>query len=160
MLLKSLLLLSLVTFSLNTNAQNLFPVKLENCPTDRFCLDCGDIPASYDKFYFNELEEKLNKSLKLNGIKGAVKFQVLIDSNGRGCVLSHTDELNHPVTQKIITQLNKFNKWTPAITANKKEARTSVILVFTIREQSVFSRKVYQLSGKIERFDKNAFKFQ
>lgn len=157
LIIKYKLALVATVFSLNVHAQNLFPVKLDNCNTDRFCLDCGDVKASYDALDFAELQEKLNKSLKLTGIAGTVKFQVLIDSNGRGCVLSHTDGSNHPITQQIIKHLNKFNKWIPAVTANKKEAKTSVNLVFSVNESMVFSRKVYQLSGKIERIDIPAF---
>jgi hypothetical protein len=149
-MIKKLLLLILVVFSLSTHAQNIFAVKLENCSTERFCLDCGDVKASYNEADFNELLEKLNKSLDLKGINGGVKFQVLIDSVGNGCVLSHTDISKHPITQQIITQLNAFNKWIPAITANKKEGKTSVTLVFLI--------KANQISGKIERVDMNAFK--
>lgn len=157
-MLKYILILIVTVFSLRVQAQNLFPVKLENCKTDRFCLDCGDVKASYNEAGFAELQEKLNKSLNLTGINGAIKFQVLIDSNGRGCVLSHTDQSNNPITQQIIKQLNNFNKWTPAVTANKKEGRTSINLIFSINETFVFSRKVNQISGKIERVNIAAFK--
>jgi TonB family protein len=150
-MIKSIFLLILAGLSFTVQAQNLFPVKLDECSTDRFCLDCGDVKASYDKAKFAELEEKLNKSLKVAGIKGNVKFQVIIDSTGRGCVLSHGDPSNHPITQKIIKQLNAFKGWVPAVTANKREARTSINLIFSVQEQVIFSRKVYQISGRIER---------
>ncbi|WP_205945939.1 ligand-binding sensor domain-containing protein [Pedobacter hiemivivus] len=157
-LIKNLLLLILAILYSGAKAQNLFPVKLENCKTDRFCLDCGDVKASYNEADFAELQEKLNKSLNLTGITGVIKFQVLIDSSGRGCVLSHTDQSNNQITQQIIKQLNNFKKWTPAVTANKKEGRTSINLTFTIKENLVFSKKVYQISGNIERVNIDAFK--
>lgn len=147
---KGLLLLMLAIFCSDTKAQNLFPVKLENCKTDRFCLDCGDVKASYNEVDFAELQEKLNKSLNLTGINGGIKFQVLIDSSGNACVLSHTDQSNHPITQQIIKQLNNFNKWNPAVTANKKEERSSVNLIFLI--------KANKISGQIERVNIDAFK--
>lgn len=149
--------LIVTVLSLNAQAQNIFPVKLENCSTERFCLDCGDVKASYNELDFAELQEKLNKSLKLTGISGTVKFQVLVDSTGRGCVLSHSDKAESAITQQIVKQLNKFNKWIPAVTGNKKEGRTSITLAFTIKEQVVFSKKVSQLSGRIERVDVPAF---
>lgn len=136
--------------SLQVGAQNLFPVKLENCKSDRFCLDCGDIKASYDEVAFNELLEKLNKELNLQGIKGAVKFQVLVDAKGRACVLSHTDKSNHPISMKIIEELNQFKKWNPAITGEKKEEKSSINLIFVIGDNKI--------SGKIERVDMSAFK--
>ena len=73
-------------------AQNLFPTKLENCRTEKFCLDCGDEKASYQIDKFEKLQDRLNKSLNLKGIKGFLKLQVLVDSKGKGCVLSHTDK--------------------------------------------------------------------
>ena len=77
--------------TLYINAQNLFPIKLANCKTDRFCLDCGSVKAGYDESEFVKLQDKLNKELNLQGIKGAVKFQVLVDDKGEACVLSHTE---------------------------------------------------------------------
>lgn len=135
---------------INLNAQNIFPVKLTKCNTSRFCLDCGDTKASYSEKDFHILIEKLNETLSLNGIKGVIKFQVLVDSSGQACVLSHTDLSNNIITKKIIKELNKFDKWNPAITKGKKEAMTSVTLVFIIKDGSI--------SSQIERVDLKAFK--
>jgi hypothetical protein len=88
--------------------------------------------------------------LNLKGIKGAVKFQVLVDAKGRACVLSHTDQSNNPITLKIIEELNKFKKWTPAVTNGKKEEKSSIDLIFVINDSKI--------SGRIERVDMNAFK--
>ena len=136
--------------TLQANAQNLFPVKLENCKTEKFCLDCGDTKAGYDQNEFAKLQDKLNKELNLQGIKGAVKFQVLVDVKGRACVLSHTDKSNNPISLKIIEELNKFKKWTPAITSGKNEEKSSINLIFAISDNKI--------SGQIERVDMNAFK--
>ncbi|HRP57203.1 two-component regulator propeller domain-containing protein [Agriterribacter sp.] len=138
------------SLTLQANAQNLFPIKLENCKTEKFCLDCGDIKAGYEENEFTILQDKLNKELNLQGIKGAVKFQVLVDAKGRACVLSHTDQSNNPISLKIIEELNKFKKWTPAITSGKKEEKSSINLIFVINDNKI--------SGQIERVDMNAFK--
>jgi len=89
---KTILILLTIYFSFNLNAQNLFPIKLENCKTDKFCLDCGDTKATYKEKDFEKLQERLNESLILKGVSGAVKFQVLVDSKGKGCVLSYNDK--------------------------------------------------------------------
>ncbi len=143
-----LILFTSLTFSLN--AQNLFPIKLDNCKTEKFCLDCGDTKAGYEVGEFLKLQEKLNKELNLKGIKGSVKFQVLVNSKGRACVLSHTDQSKSPISQKIIKELNKFKKWTPAITKGKKEEKSSINLIFNVSNNKI--------SGKIERVDMTAFK--
>lgn len=140
----------LIGLTFQVNAQNLFPVKLDNCKTDKFCLDCGDTKAGYDEQEFLKLQDKLNKELNLQGIKGAVKFQVLVDSKGRACVLSHTDQSNNPISLKVVEELNKFKKWTPAITAGKKEEKSSINMIFTINENKII--------GKVERVDITSFK--
>ena len=141
------IVLASLTFSLN--AQNLFPVKLDNCKTEKFCLDCGDTKAGFDKAEFLKLQDKLNIDLNLQGIKGSVKFQVLVNSKGKACVLSHTDQSKSAITQKIIEELNKFKKWTSAITKGKKEEKSSINLIFTVSDNKI--------SAKIERVDKEAF---
>lgn len=149
-LVKNLVLLALVTYGSVTKGQNIFPVKLENCKSDRFCLDCGVTKAGYNEADFIRLQKGLNKSLNLTNINGAVKFQVIIDSVGKGCVLSHTDISHNPITQQIIDQLNKFDKWTPAINADKKKENASINLIFLISSG--------KLSGSIERVNIEAFK--
>jgi len=136
--------------TLQANGQNLFPVRLDNCKTDKFCLDCGDIKAGFVQQDFIELLDKLNKELNLHGIKGTVKFQVLVDKKGKACVLSHTDQSNNPITIKIIAELNKFKKWTPAITGGKEEDKSSINLIFSISDNKI--------SGQTERVDMTAFK--
>jgi hypothetical protein len=51
---------------------------------------------------------------------------------------------------KIIEELNKFKKWTPAVTNGKKEEKSSIDLIFVINDSKI--------SGRIERVDMNAFK--
>lgn len=138
------------SLTFQANAQNLFPVKLDNCKTERFCLDCGDTKAGYEESEFSILQDNLNKELNLKGIKGVVKFQVLVDAKGRACVLSHTDQSNNPITLKIVEELNSFKKWMPAITSGKKEEKSSMNLIFVIKDDKI--------SGQIERVDMNAFK--
>ncbi|MCS3870159.1 ligand-binding sensor domain-containing protein [Chryseobacterium ginsenosidimutans] len=147
---KSLLLLSVFVLSSKIYAQNLFPVKLDNCKTDKFCLDCGDTKAGYNEEEFQKLNERLNKSLTLKGLSGGIKFQVLVDSKGKACVLSHTDQSNNIITQTIIQELNKFKAWNPAITDNKKEDKSSINLAFLVKDNSI--------KGGVERVDVDAFK--
>jgi len=139
-----------LSLAFQVNSQNLFPVKLDNCNTERFCLDCGDKKAGYEENEFLKLQDKLNKELKLQGINGTVKFQVLVNAKGRACVLSHTDQSTNPISTKIIEELNKFKKWTPAVTSGKNEEKSSINLIFVINDNKI--------SGEIERVNMNAFK--
>ncbi len=136
--------------TLSLNAQNLFPVKVDKCKTERFCLDCGDTKAGYVEQEFSKLQEKLNNELSLNDIKGAVMFQVLVNSNGRACVLSHTDQTKNFITQKIVKELNRFKSWKPAVTNGKTEEKSSINIVFKVDNNKI--------TGQIVRVDKEAFK--
>lgn len=147
---KKTIFIILTSLTFQANAQNLFPIKLDNCKTDKFCLDCGDVKAGYDEKEFLKLQEKLNQELNLQGIKGSVKFQILVDSKGRACVLSHTDQSKNPISLQIIEALNNFRKWTPAITGGKKEEKSSINMIFSINENKII--------GNIERVDMTAFK--
>lgn len=140
---KKTIIILLFAFTINSSAQNLFPVKLDNCKVDVFCLDCGDIQAGYDEAEFSKLLDRLNNKFDFEGVSGAVEFQVLVQSNGRACVLSHTDQSNNPITIEIIKELNGFNNWTPAITNGVKEEKASINVFFTVSER--------KLTGLIER---------
>ncbi|NIG54503.1 two-component regulator propeller domain-containing protein [Chitinophaga sp. Cy-1792] len=147
---KYLLLITLAACSLHVRAQNIFPVKLDNCSASHFCLDCGNPKAGYDEAAFAALLDKLNEELNLTGMHGDVMFQVLVSAKGRGCVLSHTDISDNPVTAKIIAALNKFKKWTPAISKGKIEEKTSINLLFTINDNKI--------TGQIQRVNMADFR--
>lgn len=137
-----------ITF-ITAKAQNLFPIKLNNCPTTRFCLDCGDQKASVDSMMFRNLINDLNTSSSFKNLSGKIQMQVLVSDNGKGCVLSHTDINKNKGTLLIIKQLNRFEGWIPAVTENKPEEKTSINMEFEIKNGI--------LSGKVNRVDIKAF---
>jgi hypothetical protein len=135
-----LFILSLLFIATSSLAQNIFPVKLSNCETSRFCLDCGEIKATVDAVKLDELTSQLTSALNLTGITGTVKFQILLDSSGKGCVLSHTDVSKNPLTDKIVTALNNFRGFIPPKTKGKPEERTSFNMIFEIKNQRMIAR--------------------
>lgn len=141
--------LTLLTATI-VNAQNLFPLKLDNCITEQFCLDCGETKANVDIQKLNSLVENITATSNLKGIKGKVMFQILVDSTGKGCVLSHTDVSNHIISKTITTALNNFDGFIPAKTKGKAEPRTSFNMSFEIKEEKIIA--------KVERVDMDAFK--
>jgi hypothetical protein len=98
---KTILFILTIFQTAHLNAQNLYPKKLDNCVTDKFCLDCGDIKVNVDSNKLNILADNLNNSNNLAGIKGRVMFQILVDANGKGCVLSHTDVSDNIISRNI-----------------------------------------------------------
>ncbi|MDD2674136.1 ligand-binding sensor domain-containing protein [Flavobacterium petrolei] len=144
----TLIFILLITSSIK--AQNLFPKKLENCKSDKFCLDCGDIKANVDQIKLEKLVENLNSSNKLNGIKGKVMFQILVDSTAKGCVLSHSDVSDNIISRNIVEALNRFDGFIPAKNKEKNEERTSFNMSFEIKDGSI--------KAKVERVNMDNFK--
>jgi len=147
---KLILLFLTLYITTQLNAQNLYPKKLDNCVADNFCLDCGDVKANVDTAKFAKLIDDLNKTNNLNGIKGRVMFQILVDATGKGCVLSHTDVSDNIISRNIVTALNNFDGFIPAKAKDKNEERTSFNMSFDIDDG--------KLNAKVERVDINAFK--
>lgn len=113
-------------------AQNIFPQKVEGCNTAAFCLDCGDTKATFDSLSFVQISNTISSKFNLKGAKGGVAFQVLVDSLGRGCVISHTDVSNSGLTKDLVIFLNAA-KWIPAVEKNKV-VTSSITVSFKIED--------------------------
>jgi Two component regulator propeller len=146
---KIALVLTIVSIAYNLKAQNIFPYKLNNCITESFCLDCGDEKGNVNPDEFAKLIETLNKTNNYSGLSGKIMFQVLVDSLGNGCILSHTDNANHKITQNIVSHFNEFKGWIPAKENGRPVGRTSFNLSIEIKNGV--------LSSKIERVDQKVF---
>jgi hypothetical protein len=146
----SCLLFLLLCASTIVNAQNIFPKKLDNCITEQFCLDCGERKANVDKQKLTALLQTLSNGNNLKGIKGKVMFQILVDSTGNGCVLSHTDVSDNIISKNITKALNSFDGFLAAMSKDKAEPRTSFNMSFEIADEKI--------TAKVERVDMDAFK--
>jgi hypothetical protein len=149
-MIKTSIALLLVFVSPMVNAQNLFPKKLNNCVTERFCLDCGEIKVNVDNQKLGTMIEQVSATTNLKGVKGKVFFQILVDSVGKGCVLSHNDASESTISKNIITALNSFDGFIPAKSKEKIEPRTSFNMSFEISND--------KMTAKVERVDVEAFR--
>ncbi|MBZ4033167.1 hypothetical protein K6T82_00190 [Flavobacterium sp. 17A] len=139
-MMKKILLIALLVFLYNsTYSQNLYPEKYENCHLSNFCLDCGDTKANPPKTFLDELKNNLDKK-KLSEIKGIIEVQILIDENGKSCLLSSVNKTNVS-SKKINLQkaINNMSFWEPAISKNKPQ-NSSVSLIFEF-ENGIVSAK-------------------
>lgn len=137
---KRTILLLLTLFNLTLSySQNLYPEKYKDCSLTSFCLDCGDTKAEPPKSLMSELLNKFDKK-SLNKIKGTIEVQILIDENGKACLLSSVNQTNIS-SKKLGLQkaINSTSNWESAISENKK-TNSSVSLVFEF-ENSNFSAK-------------------
>lgn len=147
---KKTLIILFSLFGISGHSQNIFPIKTENCIVQRFCLDCGDTKASFNEKQFSKLLSQIKKKVKIEGISGSVKLQVLVDADGSGCVLSHTDGSKSTITLEIISQLNNFKHWIPAENEGVKQEKTSITMIFEIKSG--------EINGYIERVNLDEFK--
>lgn len=126
---------------IKAHAQNLFPKMVDSCHVQSFCLDCGNPKATYDSVSFSEIPKKIAAAYNIASARGGIMFQVMVDSLGIGCVISHTDVSNNRITQDIVKYLNAC-KWVPAVEKGKT-VRSSINVLFRFADGAV--------TGSIER---------
>lgn len=130
-------------------AQNLFLKKIDICSTESYCMDCGDPKATCGQFALDYISSLLNhKYIFKDNASGTLSFQVLVDSTGFSCVLSHSDTSTNQLTIDLIRYLNG-SIWRPAV-ENGKRVNSSVNVVFNISKG--------KLSGHMQRLDLSELK--
>lgn len=124
-------------------AQNLFTEKIEICGDAQYCMDCGSPKANCDPFALYYIADKINRKYIFKDGAGTINFQVLVDSVGFSCVLSHSDVTHSPLTDDLIRYLNGVI-WNPARKSGRK-VNASVNVSFTIANG--------RITGQMERMD-------
>ena len=135
--------LSLILLLAKLNGQSIFPQKVDGCDLSEFCLDCGKPKATYNTDDFIKITDAINTKYDFKGRNGQIQLQVLVDSSGKACVLSHTDGANSQLTKDLIQYLNN-SKWSPAI-ENDRSVNSSINILFKISDG--------KLLGQIKRID-------
>ena len=139
-----LMLLSLVL----SYSQNVYPEKYEDCHLASFCLDCGNTKAQPPKTIVDELVSNFDKK-SLSKIKGSIEVQVLVDENGKPCLLSSVNQTNVS-SKKLDLQkaINTTSNWQPAISDNKN-VNSSVSFVFEFANQNFsMKRRIFDFANQ------------
>jgi len=130
-------------------AQNLFLEKIDICGSATYCMDCGETKATCGQFTLDYIANLINhKYIFKDSGSGSISFQVLVDSTGFSCVLSHSDTTRSQLTIDLIRYLNGCI-WKPAI-ENGKRVNSSVNVVFSITKGKV--------AGRMDRMDLSELK--
>jgi ligand-binding sensor domain-containing protein len=129
-------------------SQHLYEEKYENCNTIRFCLDCGDIKAQPPISMKEEFISKFDKK-SLAEIKGRIEVQILIDENGKPCLLSSRNHTNITSKKlKLQKAINSTTYWKPAISNNNTE-NTSVSLLLDFKNGDfTIQRKLFDFKNQ------------
>lgn len=137
----------ILLFCSKSFSQNIFPQVVEGCELSQFCLDCGEPKATFELSAFTLAIDSLNKHYNFKGGRGKVGFQVLVSADGKGCVISHTDQSSGPLTKEIIRHLNSL-PWVAAV-ENNKAVNASINVFLEVAND--------RLVGKIERVNIEEF---
>jgi ligand-binding sensor domain-containing protein len=121
-------------------AQNLYQEKFNDCKFSKFCLDCGDTKAEPPLTINDEIIKNLNQS-NFSRAKGTILAQILLDENGKPCLLSVQNKTNIP-TKKLNFKkaINNTSNWNPAISKGKKQ-NSSVSLIFIFDKGNLSFRR-------------------
>lgn len=122
--------------------QNLYLEKFDNCKLSRFCIDCGDTKAIPPQNLIQELISNFDSN-SFKKIKGQLEIQVLIDSTGKPCILSATNQTNIKSNKlKLQYSVNNSSLWKPAISQNKiTQSSVSLLLNFENGNLSINRKK-------------------
>ncbi|MDT7833095.1 hypothetical protein RQM59_11930 [Flavobacteriaceae bacterium S356] len=94
MIKKLLFLLTICCCVLNSYSQNIYKIKLEGCDTEQFALESKHKTA---KLHTEELTTFLTENISENTrkkIRGTLKLQIIVYTNGRSCLLSYENATN------------------------------------------------------------------
>ena len=138
-----LILLILFSLSFGSQAQNIFDEKFEGCNTDRFATEKDSIKVrETDKDLVYVLANNLETE-NVRKIKGLLSFQIIVDLNGKSCLLSVDNETNIPTEKLNLKEIidNNLN-W------EKPIEKTSVIVAIMFYGTSVQKKRIGMSSEK------------
>lgn len=142
-LMKKTIFLLLFGISFGIQAQNIFDDKFEGCNTDRFATEKDSIEVKEtekDLVYVlaNNLEEENVKK-----IKGLLSCQIIVDLNGKSCLLSVNNETNISTEKLNLKEIIDQNlNW------EKPTEKTSVIVAIMFYGKSVEKKRIGMSSEK------------
>ena len=97
----ALLICNLTYGQVNSSINNNGNLGFDNCKETSFCIDCGDIKARFPgneenltDFFKDHIDKKMLKKFEY---KGAIMLQIIVDSLGKPCLKSiSNNSLNNP----------------------------------------------------------------
>jgi len=141
----------ILSISLNTvigYSQHLYEEKYKNCDITSFCLDCGDIKAQPPMSIKEELTTKFDKK-SLAKITGTIEVQILIDENGKPCLLSSQNQTNITSKKlKLQEAINSTSLWIPAVSNNNKEKVSVSLLLDFENGDFTIKRRVFDFKNQ------------
>lgn len=138
-----LILIILFSTSFRFQAQNIFDEKFEGCNTESFSTEKDSIEVkSTDKDLVFVLAKNLEQE-SIKKIKGLLSCQIIVDQNGKSCLLSVNNETNIPSKELNLKEIIDQNlNW------EKPTEKTSVIVAIMFYGKSVEKKRIGISSAK------------
>lgn len=138
-----LIFLILFSISFGSQAQNIFDEKFKGCNTDRFATEKDSIEVrEIDKDLVYVLANNLEIE-NVRKIKGLLSFQIIVDLNGKSCLLSVNNETNIPTEKLNLKEIiDKNLNW------EKPTEKTSVLVTLMFYGTSVEKKRIGMSSEK------------
>lgn len=135
--------LLLFSISFGVHAQNIFDEKFKGCITDRFSTEKDSIEVKEtDKDLVYVLANNLEKE-NVKKIKGLLSCQIIVDLNGKSCLLSVDNDTNIPTEKLNLKEIiDKNLNW------EKPTEKTSVIVAIMFYGKSVEKKRIGMSSEK------------
>ncbi|HEX2617581.1 MAG TPA: hypothetical protein VHL57_08565 [Flavobacteriales bacterium] len=119
------------------NAQNVFPEVFKGCVTDHFALESDTATAKQDAIAFVALLKQELGDKTIAGLRGTLKFQIIVDLDGSSCLLS-VENLTGRKTSKL--KLKEFVdnkvKW------DRPYQKVAALIVLEFTEQGIGYRRL------------------
>ncbi|MBP6184255.1 MAG: hypothetical protein KA479_04890 [Saprospiraceae bacterium] len=124
-------------------AQNIFPENFQDCNTDHFALESDTTVAKIsDEDFINIIIGGFGKKTKQK-IKGILSMQIIVDLDGKSCLLSIENKTNISSSKlKIKNTIDTYLIW------NKPTKKVAAIVVLNFSNNKI-SLKRFGLNGNI-----------
>jgi len=106
------LLLATVFAMANLNAQHVYPEKFDHCYLDEFKFEETSIIAQIDNEEIKKVVTKGWDAKMLKGAEGNLGLQILVDRQGRSCLMSVRNDTNLKMKKMNLEEnINNNLKW-------------------------------------------------
>lgn len=126
-------------------AQNLFPLKIEGCQTDKFELEKDSIKANIGTRKFIDIICSNLNSEDLSRIKGVLKVQIIVYKDGSSCLISFDNKTNIKTSKfNLKKTIDEKVKW-----ETKSDEKISPLIILNFSKKSILFRRI-GISGNFE----------
>ena len=112
-------------------SQNIFKTKFEDCNTDSFGIESDSFDTKTDIVEFIKLIKSCYKAENIKNLKGTISLQVLVDFDGKSCLISYEQGTNFKFSNHILKKKIDQN-----LIWEKPKKKVSPLYIFKFNKNS------------------------